>query len=75
MGGDAGDGGEGFGVFGDEALEQGGEDGVVVGGGAEVRVEIGHFRAHAAMKDLIANAALGGGLAFGAAGEAERDGG
>ena len=74
--GDAGDGGEGGGVFADEAFKEGGEDGVVVGGGGEVRVEIGGLGAHAAVERLVAVAALDGGFAFEAAGgaEGERDG-
>ena len=70
-GGDAGDGCEGFGVFADEALEEGREDGVVVGGGGEVRVEIGDLGAHAAVERLVAVAALDGGLALEAAGRGE----
>jgi hypothetical protein len=59
-------------VFADEAFEEGGEDGVVVGGGGEVRVEVGGLGAHAAVERLVADATLDGGFAFKAAGEGQK---
>ena len=70
--GDAGNRVQIHGVLGDQALEEGGENAVFAGAGGQMGVEVGQFRADAAMEDLLAVAALD--VGFAAAARRQDDG-